>query len=84
MQLSNASSDELAVGYLATGLSPCPAEPEDTEALAVARVSFREALHAAVTGAIQDAITVAMLLRIHHMAVEGELDPALSQIILRR
>lgn len=84
MHLSNSSSDEVCIGYLATDLRPCPAAPEDTEALALARVPFREALHAAVTGSIQDAITVAMLLRIHHMAVEGELDPALSGLILRR
>lgn len=84
MQLSNASSDEVCIGYLATGLSPCEAEPEDTEALAVARVPFHEALHAAVTGHIQDAIAVAMLLRAHHMAVAGELPAALAAMILRR
>ena len=64
------------VGFLATGLTPCPTAPEATEELAVARVPFREALHAAVTGRIVDSITVAMLLRLHHMAVEGELDAA--------
>ena len=84
MHLSNSSSDEVSIGYLATGLTPCAAAPEETEALALARVPFREALHAAVTGSIQDAITVAMLLRIHHMAVEGELDPALAGLVLAR
>jgi 8-oxo-dGTP pyrophosphatase MutT (NUDIX family) len=84
MQLSNASSDEVAVGYLATGLSPVPHERDETEFLSVARVPFRDALEAAVAGQIQDAITVAMLLRVHHMAVEGELPDALAQAVLRR
>jgi 8-oxo-dGTP pyrophosphatase MutT (NUDIX family) len=84
MQLSNASSDEIAIGYLATRLSRVEAAPEPTEALAVARPPFREALHAAVTGWVQDSITVAMLLRVHHMAVEGELDGPLAATILAR
>ena len=84
MELSNASSDELAYLYLATGLTACAAEPEPTEQLTVARAPFREALHAAVTGLIQDSLTVAALLRVHHMAVEGELDAALARAILGR
>ena len=82
MELSNASSDELAHVYLATGLTPCPAAPEPTEELAVVRAPFTEALHAAVTGRVQDAITVAALLRVHHMAVTGELEPALARAVL--
>ena len=82
MQLSNSTSDEAALGWLATGLSPCASAPEATEELAVARVPFGEALHAAVTGRMQDAITVAMLLRLHHMAVTGELDPQLAARVL--
>lgn len=82
MQLSNSSSDEIFVGYLATGLTGIAREPDPTEELAVIRVPFREALKAATTGRIQDAITVAMLLRIHHMAHEGELNPALSALVL--
>jgi 8-oxo-dGTP pyrophosphatase MutT (NUDIX family) len=84
MQLSNASSDEVAYGYLAAGLTPAATEPDATEDLAVVRVPFREALHAAVTGLIQDAITVAMLLRVHHMAYEKDLDPDLAKAILGR
>lgn len=83
MQLSNASSDEIFFGYLATGLTGTPREPDPTEQLAVIRVPFREALRAATAGHIQDAITVAMLLRIHHMAHEGELNPVLAASVLR-
>ena len=82
LELSNASSDELAHVYLATGLTPCPAAPEPTEELAVARVPFAEALHAAVSGLVQDAITVAALLRVHHMASTGGLADELARAVL--
>jgi len=84
MHLSNASSDEEAFGFLATGLTSAPVEPDATEDLAVERVPFAEALRAAVGGHIRDAITVAMLLRVHHMAYEGELDPKIAAAILGR
>jgi len=82
MQLSNASSDERAFCYLATGLSAIPRMPDETEDLAIVRVPFREALGAAVAGQVQDSITVATLLRVHHMAYKGELAPDLTQAIL--
>ncbi len=84
MQLSNSTSDEVALGWIATGLTPCPLAPEATEELAVARTPFREALDAAMAGHIRDAITVAMLLRLHHIATEGGLDPALAARVLGR
>ncbi|HTK35037.1 MAG TPA: NUDIX hydrolase [Caulobacteraceae bacterium] len=83
MQLSNASSDEVALCYVATGLTPGPRAPDETEALAIARVPFREALDAAVAGRIQDSMTVAMLLRAHHMAVEGEFSEPLTRAMLK-
>jgi 8-oxo-dGTP pyrophosphatase MutT (NUDIX family) len=83
LQLSNSSSNEIALCYLATGLSPAQVISEDdTEDLAVVRVPFREALAAAAQGHIQDAMTVATLLRVHHMAVTGELDPLFAQAVL--
>lgn len=83
MQLSNSTSNESALCYLATGLEPAIGHHlDDTEALAIERVPFREALDAAVSGQIQDAITVAMLLRVHHMAVVGALDPELAKAVL--
>ena len=83
MQLTNASTDEVAICYLATGLSPTEEHAaDDTEDLALVRVPFREALDATVQGHIQDSMTVATLLRVHHMAVTGALDPALAQAVL--
>jgi 8-oxo-dGTP pyrophosphatase MutT (NUDIX family) len=84
MQLSNASSDEVAFGYLATGLTPLPRAPDATEDLTIVRAPFRQALRAAVDGHIQDAITVAMLLRVHHMAYEGDLDLEIADAIFGR
>jgi len=83
MQLSNSSSNEVAYGFIAWDLSPTDAHhADDTEDLARARVPFREALGAVIAGHIVDAITVALLLRIHHMAVTGELDTALAKAVL--
>lgn len=84
VQLSNSVTDELAVGFLATGLSPTGGgdQADDTEDFALARVPFREALDAAMAGHIRDALTVAMLLRAYHMAREGLLSDALTRAML--
>lgn len=83
LQLSNSCSNEYALCYLATGLEPTSGHhADDTEALAIERVPFGEALAAAESGQIQDAITVATLLRVHQMAVVGEIDPALARAVL--
>jgi len=82
MELSNSVTDEIAHGFLAMGLSPTNGEPDETEDFAVARVPFREALDAATAGHMPDAITVALLLRTHHMAVRGELPADLAALIL--
>lgn len=84
MQLSNSVTDERAVGFLATGLTPAPggAEPDETEALSLARAPFREVLDTALAGQMKDALTVAMLLRAYHMAQEGALPRALARAML--
>ena len=84
MHLSNASSDEVSIGYLAMGLEPTGTDFDPTEALTAATVPFRDALNAAIRGQIQDSITVAMLLRLHHMAYEGQLPDHLADAILGR
>ncbi|HJV40661.1 NUDIX hydrolase [Caulobacter sp.] len=81
MELSNSVTDEFAYGFLAMDLSPTDTAPDETEDLAVARVPFGEALDAAVAGHMPDALTVALLLRTHHMAVRGELPAALAALI---
>ena len=81
-QLSNSVTDERGFVYLATGLTAATAEPDENEDIAVARVPFREALDLAMAGEIRDMITVASLLRIYHMAREGELADELTRAVL--
>src|SRR6185312_3935052 len=73
MELSNSITDEFCHGYLALDLTPVATAPDETEDLATVRVPFGEALDAAVSGHMSDSLTVALLLRVHHMAVKGEL-----------
>lgn len=82
MDLSNSVTDEEAVIFLAHDLTPGAAAPEETEILSQRAIPFREALEMAVSGAIRDSLTVAGLLRAHHMAVTGALDPALTKAML--
>jgi 8-oxo-dGTP pyrophosphatase MutT (NUDIX family) len=82
MELSNSITDEFCHGFLAMDLSPTSTAPDETEDLAVARVPFGQALDAAVAGLMPDSLTVALLLRVHHMAVKGELPAELTRLAL--
>jgi 8-oxo-dGTP pyrophosphatase MutT (NUDIX family) len=64
LHLSNSVSDEVAVHFLATGLTPGPPSPDGTEDLAVRWVPFDEALAMALDGRITDAMSVAALLQV--------------------
>lgn len=82
MDLSNSLTDERAKIFLATGLSAGAAAPEPTEVLRHRRAPFREVLARVADGRIRDSMTVAAVLRAHHMAVTGELPPALAEAML--
>ncbi|SFI97175.1 8-oxo-dGTP pyrophosphatase MutT, NUDIX family [Caulobacter sp. UNC279MFTsu5.1] len=82
MELSNSITDEICHGYLALDLTPTATAPDETEDLAMARVPFGQALDAAVSGHMPDSLTVALLLRVHHMAVKGELPADLARLVL--
>ena len=82
LELSNSITDEICHGFLAMGLTSTTAAPDETEDLAIARVPFAEALDAAVAGHMPDSLTVALLLRVHHMAVRGELPADLVRRVL--
>jgi 8-oxo-dGTP pyrophosphatase MutT (NUDIX family) len=82
MELSNSISDEYCHGFLAMDLTPTARAPDETEDLAIARVPFGQALDAAVGGHMPDSLTVALLLRVHHMAVKGELPADLARLVL--
>ena len=73
MDLSNSITDEVATVFLATGLSHGEAEPEETEALTLRRLPFDEAYAMVRDGRIADVMSVAALLKVHLMRIEGEL-----------
>lgn len=80
--VSNSVTDERGLGFLALDLSPVPVAPDDTELFAMARVPFKEALLVALAGHMRDLISLAMLLRAHHMAVNGEIRRDLAELML--
>lgn len=83
LQLSNSVTNELAVGYVALGLTRSVAlEIDPTEDIARARVPFREVLGLVLDGKITDALTVAMMLRAYHMAKEDGLPRGLARNML--
>jgi 8-oxo-dGTP pyrophosphatase MutT (NUDIX family) len=84
LHLSNSVTDEAAVCFLAFGLTQGAPTPEETEVLAQRRLPFRDALAEALDGRITDALTVATLLRAHHMATIGDLPADLARNMLGR
>ena len=61
--LSNSVSDELAVWFLATGLTQGEHSAEGTEQLQVRRVSFQDALEMALRGEITDALSLLAIMQ---------------------
>jgi 8-oxo-dGTP pyrophosphatase MutT (NUDIX family) len=81
MDLSNSVSDEGSTAYLAWDLSEVPAQPDETEKLQVLRVPFWDAVDRVKKGEIRDAISVASLLRVALMALQGELPEQIARAI---
>jgi ADP-ribose pyrophosphatase YjhB (NUDIX family) len=71
LHLSNSVSDELAIIYLATQLMQQEAEPEETEALQIKKVSLSDAYGMVADGTITDAMSVAALTKIQLLQVQG-------------
>ena len=84
MDLSNSLTDERAVIFLATDLVPGRPQPEATEVLRHRWAHFQDVLARVADGRIRDSMTVAAVLRAHHMAVAGELPASLAEAMLRR
>jgi 8-oxo-dGTP pyrophosphatase MutT (NUDIX family) len=61
--LSNSVSDELAIWFLATGLTQGQRRPEGTEQLNLRRVPFREALRMALNCEITDALSLLAIMQ---------------------
>jgi ADP-ribose pyrophosphatase len=73
MHLSNSVSNEVAELYLARGLAHHQAMPEDTEQLALRKLPFAQACQMVLTGEITDAMSVAAILRVQLMLLQGQL-----------
>jgi len=68
LHLSNSITDEHAIVYLAEELTEGPTDFDETEVLELRRLPLSEALSMAESGAITDALSVAALLRLRHLA----------------
>ena len=73
MHLSNSVSDERAYVFLARKLEQREAEPEETEELVVRRVHFEEAWQMVERGEITDSMSVAGILKVKLMLLQGQL-----------
>lgn len=82
IDLSNSLTDERCVLFVAFDLTPGAANPEPVEVLQRRSAPFQEVLAKIASGKIRDSLTVAALLRLHHMAVIGELPRGLADAIL--
>lgn len=73
MHLSNSVSDELSIIYLARDLKQFEPEPEDTEQLIIHKVPFEEVYRMVCNGEITDSMTVAAILKVKLLLLEGRI-----------
>lgn len=73
VHLSNSVSDELGILFLARDLSYGASEPEETEQLQVRKLPFEEAYQMVLNGQITDSLSIAAILRIKLLKLEGKL-----------
>jgi ADP-ribose pyrophosphatase len=73
LHLSNSATDELAIVYLATGLSFENAEPEESEVLQLKKIPINEAYEWVMAGKIKDAISVAAIMKTKILLEQGKL-----------
>ena len=73
MHLSNSVSDEKAYMFLARGLEQREPEPEETEQLVIRKLPFEEACRMVEMGEITDSMSVASILKVKLMLVQGQL-----------
>lgn len=75
MDLSNSASDEQAVLYVAQDLTFFEPEPDHNEELALRKIPFEELYGMVVRGEVRDSLTVATVMRVKLMLLEGSLRP---------
>ncbi|MFT3935362.1 MAG: NUDIX hydrolase [Chitinophagaceae bacterium] len=72
--LSNSVSDELGHIFLARQLTQHAPQPEETEQLQVKKIPFEEAYQMVEQGKITDSMSVAAILKVKLMLVQGKLN----------
>lgn len=72
-QLSNSVTDEISYSYVAKGLSFIGSSPEETEQLQVKKIPFEELYQMTMKGEIRDALSVASILKVKLMIMNGDL-----------
>lgn len=73
MHLSNSASDEFCILFVAQDLHFEAPEPEDTEQLELKKISFSELYRMVNEGEITDSLTVAAVLKVKLMMMEGKI-----------
>jgi 8-oxo-dGTP pyrophosphatase MutT (NUDIX family) len=72
LDMSSGIGDERAGCFLAWDLKSGPANPDPSEVLRVRRVPLQEAVQLALTGGVQEAVSVALILRVNLMIQSRE------------
>lgn len=73
MDLSNSASDEVAIIFVAQGLSFHEPEPDHDEQLELRRIPFKELVDMVMRGEVRDSLTVAGVLKVDRMFLDGTL-----------
>jgi 8-oxo-dGTP pyrophosphatase MutT (NUDIX family) len=73
MHLSNSATDELAILYVAKGLSFGAAQPEESEDLTCVKIHFEDVYQKVLSGEITDSLTVVAVLKVKLMMLEGKI-----------
>lgn len=67
MDLSNSTTTERAIIYLAQGLKEVEKDPDDTEDLVIKKISFDSLLEMVLSGEIVDSLSVAAALKLDYL-----------------
>ncbi|MEP6684937.1 MAG: NUDIX hydrolase, partial [Parafilimonas sp.] len=73
MYLSNSVTDELAIIFIATGLTQHNAMPEETEQLVIKKLPFEEVFNMVMKGKIKDALSITAILHTKILLSESNL-----------
>lgn len=73
MYLSNSVTDELAIIFIATGLTQHNSMPEETEQLVIKKLPFEEVFNMVMEGKIKDALSITAILHTKILLSESNL-----------